>query len=132
MTLQRELMTIPVGQSVSNGINLGTEKLAGIRLIEVSNVTALRVQGLVGGNLGDAASEVWVDLFATSTDNPPNTDAGYDAGLIALLTGTITNGFTLLFPVANVGHVPPVIRLAAGANVAGTPFTARIFTNPHA
>lgn len=137
MRLQRETMTIPVGQSVSNGIHIETEKVVGIRIIEDSDAQVIAIQCLVAGHLGDDASQIWDDVFGTETDNPPGADAGFSASRVALNATEVTDETVIMF--AHPFYTPlPVVRLvnratAGGAltNITGTPFTARLITDTH-
>lgn len=131
MRLFREPMTIVAGQTVSNGINLGQEKLRGFHVQQQmggGGGTDLRVQALVSGNLGDAASEVWADISLTQTDNPPT--GGYLTFLFKFAIAEITTGKLILLP-SNAAYPPPVIRLAAQAAVSGASLIVRAISDPH-
>jgi len=122
-------MTIPVGQSVSNGVNLESEVLAGIRIIEDSDAATIKFQCLVGGNLGDTASEVWADVLLTTGDFAPYTSVPFD-----IATASITDGAVIVFPNDKVKGVPSVLRLinhtgGAPTAITGTPFTARLLVD---
>lgn len=117
----RERLTIPVGQSVSNGVSLESEKLAGLRVVEDSDLNTLRFQALVDGNLGDAASESWADIQLTTGEFAPYTGVPFD-----VVTASLTDGALIIFPSDKVCGVPTVIRVlnhAAGTptNITGTP-----------
>lgn len=131
MRLFRELFTIAVGQSASNGISLENEQFVGIHVLEDSDAADLKFQALVAGNLGDVASEVWRDILLTTTDFPP-----YTSVLFSVVTASIVDGAVILFPHDKAAFLPPVIRvvnIVAGVptNITGTPFTARAITDPH-
>lgn len=125
----RETMTIGVGASVSNGVNLESERLAGIRVIEDSDVNTLRFQTLIGGNLGDTASEVWADINLTTGDFPPYTSVPFD-----IATASIVDNGLIVFPSDKVRNVPSIIRVlnhAAGVptNVTGVAATFRLLVD---
>lgn len=141
MRLYRQLMTIPVGQNVSNPINLGTEKLVGILTVEASDAAIIRFQTLVAGHEDSPiAEQTWVDIFATETAHPEaGLGAGYDPVFFQVnaANGGIADNALLIFPKDTVGHVPPVIRLrnysvvGAPTNITGVAFTARLVSDPH-
>lgn len=135
MRLYRELMTIPVGASLSNGVNIGHERLVGIRVVEDSDSADIYFQELVDGNLGDPASEVWSDIQLTTSEFAPYTPVP-----LSVVTAGVTDGADVHFPRDKAAYVGRVIRLqnrsgaspGTPANITGTPATFRLITDPHA
>ncbi len=134
MRLYRQLMTIPVGASVSNGVELGQEKLAGLLVVEDSDAADIYFQELVSGNLGDPASEVWADISLTTTEFTPYTPAP-----LAVVTAGIADNTSIHFPRDKAAYTGRTIRLqnrtgaAPGSptNITGNPATFRLITDPN-
>jgi hypothetical protein len=125
MRLSREPMTIAIGQTISNGINLGQEKFVGIKVNQApgGNGTDIRVQTLVSGNLGDAATEVWADINVVAV--PAGT-----FGTLKVTSGPIATG-VYIFPRDTSGYPLAVIRLVAQAAVSTTALIAQAISDPH-
>jgi hypothetical protein len=124
-------MTIAVGQTASNGVNLGSEKLVGflVRSAGGGGGTDFRLQTLISGNLGDAASEVWADVRIK--DLADNTSP-FGSSIFAIDNATpLTTGIFIEFPRDAFGYPTPVIRLVAQAAASGTPWIFSPITDPH-
>ena len=128
----RELISIPVGASVSKGVNLENERLVGLLVINKSDANQIRFQALISGSLDDPiGSQTWVDIRVPTSVAPPTAPYPMEFLAIALPAGSSAN----LLPRDFAGHVPSVIRIqntVAGTptNITGTDATFKFIVDP--
>lgn len=131
MRLQREPMTIAVAATQSNGVNLGSEKLVGLLVKSAGGGGGndFRLQVLIAGNLGDAASEVWADV---RLKDPADNTAPFASVLFSIDNVTpLTTGTLIMFPRDAFGYPLPVIRIVAQAVATTNPWVFAPITDPH-
>jgi hypothetical protein len=115
---------------VSQSINLGQEKLVGVRLNEVgTGLTKLVVQNLVAGNEGDPSGQIWSDVLIVSTAQPPA--AGFVNEPLGIATAEIVDGAEIIFPRDSCAYVLPVIRLRGEGTLATNDALFQFITDPH-
>lgn len=118
----RETVTLAAGAApVSAAILLQHELLVGIYFAGIgSGLTAVKIQALVAGNLDDAASQTWVDIYQAAAD-------GTITNLLQVVPGADR---VVLFNHDTSSYVPAVIRLKGVGTLTGT-LTARVLTDSH-